>query len=587
MDSFSSDIRYALRSFRHKPVFFSLVVGILALGIAASVAVFSLVDAVLLRPLPYRDRYRLVTLTSFAPKPPFASNGSLSYADFEVLKAKSRSFDDLAITFRQGWSRVTLAGGIGRQWLQGAFVSPNLFATFGRSPILGRTFTPEENLRAERVVVIGQALWADRFGSSPQALGQDLEIDGRRWRVIGVMPSDFQVPFLDVQLWAPMLAHPEWNTPSEKNFQQRPFWDVMARLKPGVSLHAAQSEVDAIESGLEAALPASADLPFHTNNVRIVPLREHFTSDAQRPLWMLFAAVAFLLGIACANVGSLLLARAAERGRELAVRSAVGAGQRRLIRQLLTEAVTFSCFAGGLGTLAASALLPVLKALAPTNIPLLQNVDIDQRSLFFALAISVSVGLLLGLAPAWQISRRQYLEVLNTAGRRTTEPQTSRRLKSFLVAAEFALAMILLTGAGLLFRSFVGVLHTDVGFHPENILTVQLGLTDSTSVPKTAQFYRDVMQRIAEMPGVRAVGGVEQSVFSGRKTNPRSPASGRAATGTKIIMEAAGMDANQRRLFSGYGHTAVGRPLLQFTRWPPDAACCDRKRNARPALLGR
>jgi putative ABC transport system permease protein len=429
-----------------------------------------------------------------------------------VLKAKTRSFDDLAITFRQGWSRATLTGGTGPQRIQGAFVSPNLFTVFGRAPILGRTFTPEENLRPERVVVISQGLWADRFGSSPQALGQDLEIGHARWRVIGVMPSSFQVPFLDVQLWAPMLAHPEWNTPEEKNFEQRPFWDVMARLKPGVSLDTAQAEVNTIENRLKTALP-----DFHTDNLRVVPLREHFTESVQRPLWVLFAAVVFLLAIACANAANLLLARAAERGRELAVRTALGAGRLRLIRQLLTEAVTFSCFAGVLGTFAASALLPVLKALAPANIPLLQNVGLNQRCVFFAVAISIAVGLLLGLAPAWQMSRGQYQEVLNTAGRRATETPKSRRLKSFLVAAEFALAMILLTGAGLLFRSFVGVLHTSVGFHPENILTVQLGLTDSTSAQKTTQFYRDVMQRIAEMPGVRAVGGITNLFFLDEK----------------------------------------------------------------------
>jgi predicted permease len=518
MDWLGNDIRYTVRSFRHKPLFFSLVVGILALAIAASVSVFSLLDGVLLHPLPYRDPERLVTLTSIAPKPPFASNGSLSYADFKVLKAKSRSLDDVAITFRQGWSRVTLTGETGPQWMQGAFVSPNLFTMFGRSPILGRTFTPEENLHAERVVLISQGLWADRFGSSPQVLGRDLEIDNLRWRVIGVMPSDFQVPFLDVQLWTPMLAHPDWNDPTEKHFEQRPFWDVMARLKPGVSLRTAQAEVNTIENGLEAALADfQIDNGFHTNSVRVVPLREHFTGDVQRPLWVLFAAVAFLLAIACANVANLLLGRAAERGRELAVRSALGAGQRRLIRQLLTEAVTFSCVAGGLGTFAASVFLPILKALSPANIPLLQNVELNERSLFFALTVSIGVGLLLGVAPAWQMSRRDHQEVLNTAGRRTTETRSSQRLKSFLVAAEFALAMVLLTGAGLLVRSFVGVLHTDIGFHAENILTVQLGLANSNSAPQTAQFYRDVMQRIGAIPGVRAVGGVSNLFFLDEK----------------------------------------------------------------------
>ncbi len=206
MDALLADLRYAFRNLRQSPAFFSLVIGILALGIGASVAVFSLVDGVLLRPLPYRDPQRLVTLTSYAPKPPFDSNGSLSYHDFEQLKAKSRSFSDLAITFRTGWSRVTLTGGDEPVPMQGAFVSPNLFTMLGRAPLLGRTFSEEENLRSERVVVISEALWAERFGSSPEAIGKDLEIGKAQWRVIGVMPSDFQAPFLDTQLWAPILS---------------------------------------------------------------------------------------------------------------------------------------------------------------------------------------------------------------------------------------------------------------------------------------------------------------------------------------------------------------------------------------------
>lgn len=458
---------------------------------------------------------------------------------------------------------------------------------FGRAPILGRAFTPEENPRAERVVVISRGLWADRFGSSPQALGQDLEIGHQRWRVIGIMPSSFQVPFLDVQLWAPVLAHPEWNTPKEKNFQQRPFWDVMARLKPAVSLRAAQAEVNAIESGLEAALPDPADLPFHTNSVRVVPLREHFTQRVQRSLWMLFSAVAFLLAIACANVANLLLARAAERGRELAVRSALGAGQSRLVQQLLTEAVTFSCVAGGFGTFTASVFLPVLKALSPANIPLLQNVDLNERSLFFALTISLAVDVLLGLAPAWQTSQRDYQEVLNTAGRRTTETRSSRRLKSFLVAAEFALAMVLLTGAGLLVRSFAGVLHTDVGFQPGNILTVQLGLANSTSPPQTAQFYREVMQRIGALSGVRAVGGISNLFFldekrthalrqvEGRPPEPKS--SCKPLVWTQISGD----------YFRAMGVPLLAGPLFQPPRRIQYAACRDRERNSRPALLAR
>ena len=251
MEALLADLRYALRTFRQAPAFFSLVIGILALGIAASVSIFSLVDGVLLRPLPYRDPRRLVTLTSYATRPPFNSNGSLSYNDFQQLRAKSRSFADLAVTYRTGWSRVTLTGGTEPVAMQGAFVSPNFFGLFGRAPVIGRTFTAEENLRAERVILISEGLWAQRFGRSPSALGQDLEVGHARWRVIGVMPAGFQVPFLDTQLWAPVLSHPDWNDPEHDNPHEQPFWDVFGRLKPGVPIGRAQAEAASISGGLK------------------------------------------------------------------------------------------------------------------------------------------------------------------------------------------------------------------------------------------------------------------------------------------------------------------------------------------------
>lgn len=238
-----ADFRYAFRTLRRQPFFYSAVIVILALGIASSVAVFSLVDGILVRPLPYRDPHSLVMLTSYADKPPFDSNGSLSYNDFLQLRASAQSFSDLAVTFRTGWSRVTLNSETDPVAVQGAFVSPNLFEMFGRFPLLGRTFTGDENRRAERVVVISQALWAQRFGSSPQAVGQDLVVGRDPWKVIGVMPADFRIPFLDTQLWAPVLSHPEWNDTEETKPLERPRWDVMGRLKPGVTLSAAQARL--------------------------------------------------------------------------------------------------------------------------------------------------------------------------------------------------------------------------------------------------------------------------------------------------------------------------------------------------------
>lgn len=514
MDVLLSDLRYAVRSLRQSPAFFSLVIGILALGIGASVSVFSLVDGVMLRALPYRDPQRLVMLESYAPRPPFASNGSISYNDFLQFRAKAHSFSDVAITFRTGWSRVTLTGGTEPISMQGAFVSPNLFAMSGRSPILGRTFTDEENLRAERVVLISQSLWAERFASSPQALGQDLEIGHVRWRVLGVMPSDFRIPFLDTQLWAPIHSHSEWNSTEETSPFERPRWDVMARLKPGVSPAAAQSEVASIWSGLRAALP-----DFHTNDVRIVTLREYFTGSVQKPMLFLFGAVAFLLMIACANVINLLLARSAQRAREIAVRSALGAGQVRLLRQLVTEALTLSCIAGALGAAVAVELVPLLKALAPADTPLLNAVALNGRGLLFALALSIVLGGLLGIAPLSWISRRKLNQALSAAGRCLTETRESRRLKRLLVAAEFAFAMVLLTGAGLLIRSFVAVLNVNVGFHPENVLTIQISLPEATPPAQIVRVYDQVMGRISALPGVQAVGGASNLFYLDEKRN--------------------------------------------------------------------
>jgi predicted permease len=514
MDALFADVRFALRSFRQAPAFFALVIGILALGVGISVSVFSLVDGVLVRPLPYPDPQRLVMLTSYASNPQFDSNGSVSYNDFQQFKARNRSFSDLAITFRTGWSRVTLTEGAEPVGMQGAFVSPNLFTLLGRTPILGRTFTKEENLRGERLVVISAGLWAQRFGSSPQAIGQDLEISHTRWRIIGVMPAGFQAPFLDTQLWAPILSHPEWNDTEETNPRERARWDVMGRLKPGVSLAAAQSEVNSIWSGLRSALPE-----FHTDSLRVVPLREHFTGKMQTPLLVLFGAVAFLLLIACANVASLLLARAAQRGHEIAIRAALGAGRARVLRQLVTEALTLSCIAGVLGSITAVEFVPLLKVLSPADTPLINAVALNGRGLLFALVLSVCLGVLLGIAPAARASHSQLNTSLSLAGRSLTEARGSRRLKGMLVAAEFALAMVLLTGAGLLIRSFVAVLNVELGFRPQNVLTVQIGLPETIPPAQTPQFYRQVMDRISALGGVRAVGGVGNLFFLDEKHN--------------------------------------------------------------------
>ena len=507
MGGASLDFRYAFRSFQRAPGFYSLVVAFLGLGIACSVSVFSLVDGILVRPLPYRDPGRIVMLTAYSTQPPFDSNGSVSFNDFLQFR-EARSFSSVACTFRTGWSRVTLTRGTEPYPIQGAFVSPNLFDLFGRQPLIGRTFTEKENLNGDRVVVISEGLWADQFGSSPEAIGQDLILGNDRWKIIGVMAPDFQVPFLDTQVWAPVRSHPGWNDIEETAPLDRQRWDLMARLGPGISISAAQAEVDAIEKGLKASAPE-----FHRDSVRVVPLREHFTGSARRALSVLGGAVAFLLLITCANVANLLLTRASDRKREIAIRYALGARPARVARQLVTEALVFSIAGGVLGVVAAFALVPLLKAIAPANTPLLNSVHLDLRGLMFAFVLSLALGVSLGIAPAWESSSRDTSDRLKLAGRNSSEGRRSRRFKNVLVAVEFAVAMVLVTGAGLLIRSLVAVLSIHPGFEARNVLTVQMGLPGNTSPPQATQFYDDALKRIRALPGVTAAGGVSNLFF--------------------------------------------------------------------------
>jgi predicted permease len=484
---------------QQSPGYYTLALGILALGIGTSVSVFSLVDGVALRPLPYRSPERLVAIRGVATKPPYNSNGSVTYSDFQQLQAQAHSFEDIAVMYRNGWSQVVITESAERERVRGGFVSATFFTLFGRAPILGRVFTAEENRRGDRVVVIGERLAARRFGAPTLALGRDLEMDGARWRIVGVMPASFRVPFLDSQLWMPVMSHPEWNDKVEPQSRERAMrWDLMARLRDGVDTRAAQSEVDAIYGRLQREGP-----DYHHDRALVMPLRAHFTGDAARPLRILAAAVGLLLLIALANAGNLLLARAAVRQREFAIRAALGAGAGRLLRQALAETVVLCLMAGALGAALSVPLVGVLKSFAPARTPRLDEVAVDSRVVLFALAISLAAGICLGLISVWK-GLRSSTDALRAAGRGATAGRATRRLKNLLVVSEFALAMVLLTGAGLLVRSFVAVLGVDLGFRPQRLLTMRV----ETSLPARAlpRFYSESLERIRNLPGVEAAG---------------------------------------------------------------------------------
>jgi predicted permease len=478
------------------------VIAILALGIGVSVSVFSLVDGVVLRQLPYQDAARLVALDTVATKPPFEANGSVTYDDFERLKAEAHSFEDIAITYRGGWGQMVIGERDDHERVRGGFVSANFFGLFGRSPSAGRVFTAEENRGQAHVILLRESLAERRFGSPALAVGKDLRMAGSLWRVIGVMPNDFRVPFVDAQFWAPVTSHPQWidkDQPLAPQKEQR--WDLMAKLRPGVSASAAQAEVDAIYGRLERADPDS-----HADRALVVPLREHFTGKVRTPFAILSAAVAFLLLITSANAANLLLARAATRQREFAIRAALGAGTGRLVIQSITETMKLCVISGVLGIGMAPGLVRLLKMMAPPNTPRIAEVGIDTTVLLFAAALSVTLGIVLGLASVIGNVKRHYSGTLGAAARSATTSRGGRRLKNVLVAAEFAFAMILLTGTVLLVRSFVAVLGVDLGLRAEHVLAVQVEMPDSLTGRQQTDLYRTTLEKIRELPGVEAAG---------------------------------------------------------------------------------
>jgi putative ABC transport system permease protein len=517
MDTLLQDLRYGARLLTKQPGFTAIAVVALALGIGANTAIFSVINSVLLRPLPFTDSDRLVMLWATNPSLQLGvDNLPVSAANFVEWRDQNQVFESISALDSAGFN---LTGAGEPEKIVCARVSASFFRLMDVWPKMGRAFTPEEDgAGSDRVVIISQSLWRRRFGQDPDLIGKPLTLNGNSYTVIGIMPDGFRYPgaadlpgYMEpppqTDMWVPIALTPE-QIGKRGDFNLA----VMARLKPGVTLAEAQTEMSNIARRVEAQEPKAKGF-----GVNVVSLNDQLVGRIRPALFVMLVAVAFVLLIACANVANLLLARAAARRRELAVRMALGASRGRIVRQLLTESILLSMAGGALGIVLNFWGIGILLALSPENIPRLAEVNTDAYVLCFTLLISVATGTLFGLAPALQASRLNLNESLKEGARGLAGGVNRNRVRASLVVSEVALSLVLLAGAGLLIRSFIELLRVDPGFKPENVLTLKLSLpTNKYPEPqRQSAFFRQVIERIEALPGVDSVGAVSALPLSG------------------------------------------------------------------------
>lgn len=568
-DQFSGDLRHALRLFWKRPGFSAIVVLTLALGIGANSAIFSVINAVLLRPLPYFAPQRLAMLWS-EDSTHGLNEGRVSLLNFADWKKRSHSFEDMTLFIGQTFLLGNNDGPPER--MRSARVPANFFPLLGVEPILGRMFTADEERRREAVAVLSYRLWQSRFSGSPNVLGADIVKDGRKSRIIGVMPASFQFPFPDTNVWEPITTHPYWAARDRTDQRTASNWYVLGRIRPGVTWSQVQSEMAGIAQGLAAEYPENRTRP----EIRVVPLSTQTTGRVQLSLAVLFASVFLMLLIACINVANLLLARGSAREREFSVRRALGAGRGRLAAQLLTESLVLSAAGGTLGLALAAAALQALIAFAPPGIPRLAEARIDPHVLLFTLGVSLFSAILSGLWPAMRdgatLARsRQWTTVAN------------RGVRNLLVVGEFSIALVLLAGAGLMLRSFLALQNVDPGFHPENLLDMRIDLHVGRTAAQQIQYFRDAIARARAIPGVVSAGAVSGFLWSdpedtvqieGRAPQRPGPSDDLIAG---AFFETAGIPLKAGRFFSdqdreGSPAVAIVNETMARTYWPSEDA---------------
>jgi len=552
MGTLGQDLRYGVRMLVKKPGFTLIAVITLGLGIGANTAIFSVVNAVLLNPLPYREPDRLMRFWETNPLKHW-TQATVAPANLLDWQQQSQSFTEIAAYIGSDKKGPTLSGwelnaGDEPERVQGLLVTGNLFAVLGADAQLGRTLREEETWEGQHaVVVLSYGLWQRRFGSDPKVVGQKITLNGRTREIVGVMPPGFYFPSKEAELWAPM----GWNRNQLTHVRRPHFLRAVGRLKPGVTMPQAQAEMKAIAARLEAQYP-------DTNTrmgVGLGPLKEWIVAEVRLPLVVLLVAVAFVLLIACTNVANLMLARAQARAREVAIRSALGAGRLALVRQLLTESLLLAFVGGAVGLMLALWFKDLLVAFSPGDIPRLDELRLDWRVLGFTLGATLLTTLLTGLAPALQSSKPRLASTLKEGGQKGASGQ-GNRLRSALVVAEVALALMLATGAGLMIRSFLRLRVVDPGFDSHNLLTLKVRLPAARYKDhgQMQAFFAQAEERIRSLPGVTEVGSTTMPPLGGYKWTSDFTIEGRSP-------DDYGREVRHKEVTVGYFRT-LGLPLL-------------------------
>jgi predicted permease len=524
MSSLGQDARFAARTLVRSPGFTTVALLTLAIGIGASTAIFSIVNAVLLAPLRYPQPERLVAVYQTLPSKSVWASG-LSYPNFTDFARDARSFEGMAAIRLHDY---TLTGQGEPTLVVGGSVTANLFSVLGGRALLGRGLVPADGApEAPAVAVLSERIWRERFGADPAVVGRTVTLDARPATVVGVMPATFKTPpeAPPTELWLTLAHDPVFGDLRQRRGGH--YLKVVARLAAGVSIGQAQAELATIGKGLSQRYPTENE----GWDARAVPLAESLVGDVRKPLFVLLGAVALVFLIACANVANLLLARASARGREVAIRAALGAGRARLAAQLGTECVVLALAGGLLGLLAAYASVRGLRAWLPADLPRISEIGVDARVLVFSLVVSLAAAVVFGLAPILQLSGGRLFDALKEGGQGSGESGRRLRLRSLLVVVETAVSFMLLVGAGLLGKSFLLLSDVNLGFRPEHVLTAGLSLPrNQYSKPEEwIAFYRELVDRLKTRPGVDAVAAALPLPLTGSGLNFGFQVEGRAA----------------------------------------------------------